>query len=34
MKKALLLIMSCVLVLSLAACSGGSDTDVTGGVEI
>lgn len=34
MKKALLLLMSCVLVLSLAACSGGSDTDVTGGVEI
>ncbi|MFU1793843.1 ABC transporter substrate-binding protein [Paenibacillus azoreducens] len=34
MKKLVLLMLSCVLVLSLAACSGGSDTDVTGGAEI
>ncbi|GIO66370.1 extracellular solute-binding protein [Paenibacillus cookii] len=34
MKKLLLLLMSSLLTLSLAACSGGSDTDVTGGVEI
>lgn len=34
MKKALLLIMSFMLVFTLAACSGGSKVDVTGGVKI
>lgn len=34
MKKAVLLILSFVLTFTLAACSGGSNTDVTGGVKI
>ncbi|WP_422660902.1 ABC transporter substrate-binding protein [Paenibacillus sp. EC2-1] len=34
MKKTFLLIISLVLVISLAACSGGSKIDVTGGVKI